>query len=1063
MQQHAVEGFRLSHQQQRLWQLQQESSAYRTQCALMIEGPLKSTALQAALQSVVTRHEILRTAFRSLPSMDMPLQVIVEDSTITLKELDLRKCLEEEQKKRLDEYLREGRKKAFDYEQGRVIDAGLVALTADKHVLVINASALCVDKESLSKFVGELVEQYEACVAGNSEIRETVQYADFSEWQHELLESDEAAVGREFWVRERLLRPPPLRLPGESCGIDDSCVYQPQIVTVTIGAGTARRLEALASGEMSTTATALLACWQSLLWRLTAEPVVVVQTGFDCGKYDDLHESLGLFTKYLPLRCKFSEVASFRDIIQGVDGISRKAYEWHEYYMPRLPHDTPAGDEEPPFYDLGFECQLGEHKYRGAGLRFTTINIRTCTEYFKLHLNVTQIMDTLLLSFYYDPGRFDAATVARFSEQYLTLLEAAVESPDAPVGALALLGEKERCQLLVEWQGAPSPFPHDRCLHQLIEDQAARTPERTAVVYEEEELSYAELNARANQLAHQLCEFAVGPDSLVGIMMERSIEVVVAFLAVLKAGGAYVPLDPSYPQERISFMLEDAAVSVLLTRQHLVERWPELRSKIIAVDSEWEAISQQSAENLQNVAQADNLAYVIYTSGSTGWPKGVMIQHRSVLNLSAALEQAVYFKHPDVRRVTLNAPLSFDASVKQLIQLARGRTLCVVPEWVRGDGVALSDYISRRRVDLLDCTPAQLRLMEAPTDSPQAGSTDYPQVVLVGGEAIDPQLWSRLASDHYISYYNVYGPTECTVDATCARVSPQLAVPTIGRSLLNTRALVLDERGQLAPVGVAGELCLGGEGVARGYLGRERLTAEKFIADAFSAVPGARLYRTGDLARYLPDGTLEYVGRIDRQVKLRGYRIEPGEIEAAIASHAGVRACAVVVREDEPGDQRLVAYVVTDREVTIGDWQEYLQLQLPPYMLPATFVAMATLPLTRHGKVDWQALPAPDVSESVNKEGFRAARTPVEEVLAGLWAEVLRVREVGVDENFFKLGGHSLLATQLMSRVRDAFRVEVPLRKLFEGPTVAELAAHIEDGIIEEIEKMAEEEVLEML
>ncbi|MET0646189.1 MAG: amino acid adenylation domain-containing protein, partial [Pyrinomonadaceae bacterium] len=672
-------------------------------------------------------------------------------------------------------------------------------------------------------------------------------------------------------------------------------------------------------------------------------------------------------------------------------------------------------------------------------------------------------MDTLRLSFYYDPRRFDVEAVVRFSEQYLTLLGASVESPDAPVGALALLGERERDRLLVEWQGATAPFPHDRCLHQLVEEQAARTPERTAVVYEDDELSYAELNGRANQLARRLRELGVGRDSLVGIMTERSVEMVVALLGVLKAGGAYVPLDPACPRERLAFMLEDAAVHVLLTQQHLVERLPEPRSEVIAVDSEWETISRQSAENLQNVAGADDLAYVIYTSGSTGLPKGVMIRHRSVLNLLAALEQVVYSNHPGVRRVSVNAPLSFDASVKQLIQLAHGRTLCVVPEWVRRDGVAFGEYVSRRRIELLDCTPAQLRLMETLPDASQTGGTRYPWVALVGGEAIDPPLWRRLAADSHTAYYNVYGPTECTVDATCARVSPQLAVPTIGRALPNVRTLVLDGRGQLAPVGMAGELCLGGEGVARGYLRRERLTEEKFIADPFSAEAGARLYRTGDLARHLLDGTLEYVGRIDRQVKLRGYRVEPGEVEAAVASHPGVRECAVVAREDEPGDRRLVAYVVINREVSIGSWQEYLKHKLPEYMLPTAFVEMATLPLTRHGKVDWQALPAPEAGVGANRGDLRGARTPVEEILAGLWAEVLHVREVGIDENFFELGGHSLLATQLMSRVREAFGVEVALRRLFEEPTVAELAAHIEDIITQEVEKMAEEDVLKML
>ncbi|MET0645391.1 MAG: amino acid adenylation domain-containing protein [Pyrinomonadaceae bacterium] len=928
-----IEGYRLSPQQQRVWLLQRRSSSLTAQCAILIKGQLQLHALRHSLDLLVSRHEALRTAFQLLPDLDLPLQVIADQhSNPRLRRLDYSALDDSPLSDALSLLLSEERAAAFDLQRGQPLHSVLVTLDVERHLLVLTLPALCVDSLSLINIVRELARHYPAGGEDQSPPGEAVQFVQFSEWQHELLESEEEAAGREFWQQGQLLPAEPPRLPGENARTADTA-SEPDSLTVTVEAEVAEALAILAGAQSSTTA-ALLACWQSLLWRLTAEPDISVEVAFSGRKYAEMAEALGLYSRWLPIRCAVNEATTFRDMLGNATKATSAAEAKQEFYAPRRVDGVPDGVGEAPPLPVGFEYEEWPETLRAAGLTWQLFSLSSCSELFKLRLHVVAHERTLRLTFHYDPHGFDACAIERLSAQYLTLLRAAVAAPDRPLSRLELLGAAERHQLLVEWGGAATAFPRERCLNQLFEAQAARTPQQTAVVYEDEQITYAQLNDRANRLAHHLRARGVGPEVLVGILLERSVEMIVAVLGTLKAGGAYVPLDPAHPQERISFMLEDAAAAFLLTQQNLAEGLPPSNAQVISVDAERETISGQSAENLPNVAAPDNLAYVIYTSGSTGQPKGVMIQHRSLVNLCTALEQRIYAEHEGLQRVSVNAPLSFDASVKQLVQLAQGRTLCLVPEWMRRDGEALRNYLVRHRVDVLDCTPSQLRMMAAarpavaaaaapgrgaadipPTTEslPSGGSARWPRVVLSGGEAIDRPLWLQLAADPHTAYYNLYGPTECTVDASCCRISPDLPLPSIGTPLPNMQILILDAHQQLVPVGVVGELCIGGEGVGRGYLGAEELTEQKFIAHPFRAEPGARLYRTGDLGRHLPDGRIEYVGRMDRQVKLRGYRIELGEIEEVIARHGAVRECAVLLREDEVGDQRLVAYVVPHR------------------------------------------------------------------------------------------------------------------------------------------------------
>jgi amino acid adenylation domain-containing protein len=563
-----------------------------------------------------------------------------------------------------------------------------------------------------------------------------------------------------------------------------------------------------------------------------------------------------------------------------------------------------------------------------------------------------------------------------------------------------------------------------------------------ALVYEDEQLSYAELNLRANHLAHHLCRLGVRPESRVGLCVERSLEMIVGLLGIMKAGGAYVPLDPAYPRERLRFMLEDAGGRVLVTQAQVQEKLKLPAAEVVMLDQ----LSYESEDNLAVTVSPESLAYVIYTSGSSGTPKGVMVQHASVVNLVAALKHAVYNQlGGGPWRVGLNASPAFDASVKQWVQLLAGNTLVLVPEELRREGQELLAYVERQRIAVLDCTPTQLRLLLATGLGSERPSS--PMALLVGGEAISGELWQELQCDERLTYFNLYGPTECTVDATVCLLRRDTARVTIGRPVANVQTYILDPRQQPAPVGMVGELYIGGAGVARGYLDQPAMTAGRFVPGAFGGEAGARVYRTGDLARYLSDGQIEFVGRADGQIKVRGYRLELGEIESALKQLPGVSNAAAVVRDDNGQGKRIVGCVVADAGIKLDQLRARLKQRLPEFMLPSALVLLDELPQTGSGKVNRRALAQMEVSGGHFHESYSEPRTPVQEGLCGLWQELLRVERVGVNDNFFELGGHSLLATQLVSRVRETFGVELGLRELFERPTVAGLAEKVAAGL----------------
>ncbi|HEU4562037.1 MAG TPA: amino acid adenylation domain-containing protein, partial [Longimicrobium sp.] len=632
------------------------------------------------------------------------------------------------------------------------------------------------------------------------------------------------------------------------------------------------------------------------------------------------------------------------------------------------------------------------------------------------------------------------------------LVEALELSPGRAIGSLDVLPEAERRQVVEEWNRTQAEVPADRCIHELFEVQAARTPGAVAVRFEEESLTYAELNEHANRLAHHLVRRGVGPEVRVGLCLERSLEMVVAILAVLKAGGAYVPLDPGYPAERLAFILADSATSVLLTREALRGVLPALEGvEVVSLDGAAEEIAAESAQNPQSGAGPDSLAYVIYTSGSTGHPKGALIEHRNVARLFAATEAGFGFRESDVW--TLFHSYAFDFSVWEIWgALLYGGRLVVVPWSVSRDPAAFRQLLARERVTVLSQTPSAFRAL-AEVDEGEAEPLQALRTVVFGGEALQYESlrgWLDRYGPKRPRLVNMYGITETTVHVTWHTVTGRElkdagAGSVMGRAIPDLHAYVLDPAGNPSPVGVSGELYVGGAGLARGYLGRPGLTAQRFVPDPFSGEAGARLYRSGDLARWKGDGTLEYLGRIDQQVKIRGFRIELGEIESVLLAQPGVASAAVIVRGEE-SDAELVAYlVVAGGMPSSAELRDALKRHLPEYMVPAAFVAIDRIPLTANGKLDRRALPAPKAAAVGAEDGYVAPRTPVEEVLAAIWCEVLRRDRVGAGDDFFAVGGHSLRATQVVSRVREVFDVELPLRAIFEAPTLAELAARLEE------------------
>ncbi|HVF55935.1 MAG TPA: amino acid adenylation domain-containing protein [Pyrinomonadaceae bacterium] len=912
-----LEGYRLSPQQRRHWLAYGDASAFCVQAAVALEGAPTKEVISRALRRAVERHEALRTGLHSLPGMDAPLQVIAETVSPVLSEADLSSHDARGCQAGLLELMRRERARPFDYERGRLVHACVVVMPGRVPALILTLPALVADARTVELLVREIGRDCAAGLNANEVASDAVQYADFSEWQNGLLESEEGSEGHAYWnAHDEAAAPTRLKLPCEDGATTDGW-NEPASLGFTVAGRVLERAGSLACEQDSSLGVALSACWHCLLWRLTGFSDVTVATAFDGRKYRDLRSAAGRFAAHLPVRAHFDERISFRELVKNLDAAMRSSDEWQEYFPVASGPGQGSAAAIKEASPVAFEFEECPVNASGVGGSFNVIHLYNWTDYFKLKLRCVSAGDALRFEFQYDASVYAEDDVGRLARQFATLLERAVADPCAALRDVPLVGGSERRQLLRGWNETAAEFDRESCVHELFEAQAARTPDAPALLFEGRQISYGELNRRANRVAHRLAESGIGAEALVGVLAERSLELFVALLGVLKAGAAFVPLDPSSPRERLSHVVGDTRMTLVLAERRFADALSEHDASVVFIDSEREETGGAWEENPECRTSAQNLAYIIYTSGSTGRPQGVMIQHRSVVNLCAALRQAVYAGHGSPLRVSVNAPLVFDASIKQVMQLLAGHTLCPVPEDVRLDAKEFLDYARRLSIDVLDCTPSQLRLL---LDAGLGETAGYsPRVVLVGGEALDESLWRSLGERRESVFYNVYGPTECTVDATACRVQPdEHPRPHIGRPLDNVRTYVLDERLEPVPTGVPGELYVGGEGLSRGYLHMPAKTAERFIPDPHCDEAGARMYRTGDLARYCADGRLEYLRRADDQLKIRGHRVEPREIEQALAEHPSVREAVVVAREDVPGDRRLVAYAVLRRQAAAG-------------------------------------------------------------------------------------------------------------------------------------------------
>ncbi|QDL10791.1 non-ribosomal peptide synthetase [Brasilonema octagenarum UFV-E1] len=1071
MQAESMEGFQLSPQQEHLWLLQQldQSEAYRSNCAILIEGHVNINNLELALQDIVDRHEILRTCFPCLPGMTLPVQVIKNRKLKLETKHNLCSLSPQQQEAKIEAIFQQFNQLSFDYEQGSILQTSLISLSPEKHLFFIGLPALCGDHASLNNLVKEIAIFYSE-QAPDELSEEPLQYADFSEWQNQILEAEETAVGRKYWSKQDFSGLRKFQLPFEN-SISVKPKFEPKLVISRIEPELIEKIEVLAQKYNTSASIFYLTCWLILLWRLIGQSEMIVGKAVDGRKYDELKKALGLFAKYLPLHCDLQENLRFRQILQEIHESVESIYKWQEgFTWEQISSDTKS--ENLPFLPFGFDFESEEPKYFADNIAFSIYKRYTCIERFKIKLSCRQRDDFLSTEFHYDSNLFCAKDIESLAEQFHKLVESAVNHPEAAISELEILSDRHLHQLLVEFNQTQADYPQDKCIHCLFEEQAERTPNNIAVTFSDEKLTYGELNIRANKIAHYLQRLGVKPDVLVGICVERALEMIVGILGILKAGGAYVPLDPAYPKERLAFVLEDTQTPVLLTQQRLQESLPAHNAQTICLDTDWETIAQESEENPALKTCPENLAYVIYTSGSTGKPKGVQIAHQNLVHSTTA--RITYYQET-VTSFLLLSSFAFDSSVAGIFwTLCSGGTLCLPQEGLQLEIPKLVELIVQNHVSHLLSLPSLYALLLEETKSEQLTSL---RSVIVAGESCPTELVQR----HYqllseTSLFNEYGPTEGTVwssvyhcpsgkrKAHATRTqSPTEGNPpsalshhsqqtrkqvSIGSPITNTQIYILDSDLRPVPICVIGEVYISGDGLARGYLNQPALTSEKFIPNPFGdAHPGMRLYKTGDSACYLSDGNIEFLGRLDHQVKIRGYRIELGEIEAVLSQHPQVRESVVIAREDVRGDKRLVGYMVLKREsaLTITELRHFLEEKLPDYMLPSAFVLLKELPLTPNGKVDRQALPAPEQVRSEFTGIFVAPRTPVEVMLAEIWAEVLKVERVSIYDNFFDLGGHSLLITQLLVKVQKIFQVDVSLRSLLERPTVAGIAENIEN------------------
>jgi surfactin family lipopeptide synthetase A len=1030
----------LSSFQKQLWflaQLNPNVPFYNESAIIHINHELNIAALEQSLNKILKRHEALRTIFTTVDGQ--PIQKIMPPPTLKLPVVDLRDFPLEQREAKAQQLATEEAKQLFDLTQGPLLRVTMVLLSEAKYRLFLTIHHIIIDGISIAIFLKELAVLYDAFSTGQPSPlpKLSIQYADFAYWQRQQLSAEIVESQVSYWKSILGDNLPVLQLPTD----------HPHPVTptfrgakqyLTLSKNLTEELKTLSQQEGVTLFMTLLAAFKTLLYRYSGQDDIVVGTVAAVRNRPELEHLMGYFLNTLVLRADMSGTPTFQQLLERIREVMLSAYNHTDLPFEKLVETLHIERNigQTPLFQVAFTLEPSIPNI-DLGWTLTQSDIDNGTAKFDLSLGLEEKPEGIAGRIEYSTDLFDAPTISRMIVHFQTLLEGIVANPLERISELPLLTEKERHQLLVEWNDTQMDYPKDKCIHQLFEAKVETAPEAVAVVFEDQQLTYRELNSHANQLAHYLQTLGVKPEVLVSICVERSIEMVVGLLGILKAGGAYVPLDPVYPADRLAFMLENAEVRVLLTEQKLVDKLPLSKAQILCLDSgDWEMISQQGDNNPISEVKPENLAYVIYTSGSTGKPKGVLIPHQGLLNLVFWHQRVFEVTYKD--KSTQLASMAFDASVWELWPyLGAGASIYLIGDETIKSPVALQNWLVETKITISFIpTPLAKELLRL----------EWPEnlalrMMLTGGD----KLHSKPSTSLGFKLVNNYGPTENTVVTTSGLVikNSEYRLPHIGCPIANTQVYILDKHQMVVPIGVPGELHISGASLARGYLNRPDLTAEKFIKNPFSEEPGSRLYKTGDLVRYLPDGNIEYLDRIDNQVKIRGFRIELGEIEAVLAQHASVLEVAVITREEQPGNKRLVAYVVLNpaQSPTSSTLRHSIKEKLPDYMIPSAFVMLEAMPLTPNSKIDRRALSQLSVkSLKLSEKTFVAPRDALELQLTQIWEDILNIRPIGIHDNFFEIGGHSLLAVRLMADIQQRFGKNLSLATLFQGATIEKLA-----------------------
>ena len=1030
----------ISFGQQRLWLRERSRPGdplHHLPLALLLEGPLDASVLERSLQAIISRHDVLRLVIK--PDGAEPKAAVAPASELRLQAIetfaDNDKDLREQVQRRLDEEMC----RAFDLNQDALLRHTLLRFSPDCHVLLLVFHRLAADEVSLYLLVRELAVHYRAFASQGhltmSPLRK--QFAEYAQWQRRWLESSAATRQLEYWRKQLIDAPPLLDLPtdrvrpptrsGRIARVDLNLDRD-----LTVG------LKRLQRQCKCTFPAVVIAAVETLLMRYAAREDIVV--GLLANNRSQGYEDLiGPFSNFLTIRNSLTSDHTFPELLRHVQNALDAAYTHRDLPFGKVVQELNRSTDPShhPVFQTLITILDDVPAVAAAGLTIRLLEMDYAYARHDLGLRISESNNGLRSRIEYATDLFDQPTIARMCGHLLTMLRSLANNRKQGLASLPLLPANERQQVLVDWNNTQRDYQGNACLHELFEAQVAASPDSVALVCQDATLTYRDLNGRANRLAHHLGSLGIGPEKLVGICMKRGWQMVAAMLAVLKSGGAYVPLDPTYPRERLEFMLNDTRVPVLLTDIEVTAELTGVSNcQLVRLDGDWKQFAHLSPDNPASGVTERNLAYVIYTSGSTGRPKGVAIEHRSPVTLVHWAHER--FSPQELAGVLFATSICFDLSIFELfVPLARGGTVVLAENLLH-----LPMLTASSQVTLINTVPSVMAELLRMGHVPASVRT-----VCLAGEPLSRELVKQIyALGHVKKVYDLYGPTEDTTYSTCAlrrRDGPR----TIGRPIANTQLYILDAHRQPVPIGVVGEIYLGGAGQARGYLNRPDLTDERFVLNPFGGEASSRLYKTGDLARYRPDGTIEFLGRADHQVKIRGFRIELGEIEAAIRRHRDVEACVVVPWRARADDVRLVAYVVPKQEAPKADeLRRFLKESLPDHMLPSFFMSLPALPLTPTGKVNRKALPIPESSVLDAQQTVVAARSETEMTIASIWAEVLGVGQIGMNDNFFELGGHSLLATQVLSKLRDALEVELPLVSVFEAPTVAELSAGIESG-----------------